>query len=91
MKSNSEGEHSLFNRYPKTTIIFTVMISIVVLDMFLTNTINYYNKSRNIRISHPIYNHTFRKNTKSSETFLNKKYPLFTIVGASLGKVLISS
>lgn len=88
MKDSFKETNSIFERYPKTTIFFIVAISIVVLDVLLTNTYNYFKERerereievrREIRILHPVYHHTFKKSSKSIEDCGNEyTYTLFT-------------
>ena len=63
----------IFNVYPKTTIGIVVLTSIVLLDGLLTIPYDYYQSQlaqnnqklkQTIRIRHPVYNHTLKKNFK---------------------------
>ena len=78
MKDNSNGENSMFERYSKTTILFTVLVNIVVMDILLTNSYKYYQDKNKIVIRHPIYSHTFKKKSKMTAEWGNKKYIFFT-------------
>ena len=81
MKDNFKTKNRIFERYPKTTIIFTVMISIVVMDVLLTKTLKYYNREKILGISHPIYHHTFKKSSNNRE----KRIEYYTLFTNSLG------
>jgi hypothetical protein len=87
MKNNSKKRMSLFERYPIITTIITVTISVLVLDVLLTIPYNYHKeikikrqieRNKKIRIQHPVYHHTFKNNTKSSEKNILGEYTIFT-------------
>jgi len=87
MKNNSKKRMSLFERYPIITTIITVTISVLVLDVLLTIPYNYHKeikikrqieRNKKIRIQHPVYHHTFKNNTKSSEKHILGEYTIFT-------------
>ena len=91
MKDSFKEKNSIFERNPKITIICTVLIFSLILDFLLTNAIQLIEKDEiKIRVKHPVYHHTFKKNSKSTEPYRGNKYTFFgghkiTIFTNSLG------
>ena len=91
MKNSFKEKISMFERNPKITIICTVLIFSLILDFLLTNAIQLIETDEiKIRVKHPVYHHTFKKNSKSTESYRGNKYTFFgehkiTIFTNSLG------
>lgn len=80
MTKVEKEKNNIFLQYPKITIVLTVIISVLVLDVFLTNIYNYRKKQtqREIIIDHPVYHLTFKKNSNNSGSYYGNQYTLFT-------------
>jgi hypothetical protein len=81
MESSSSERGNIFKRYPKITISIFCILTMVVLDVTLTNA--YYglvndeereDADTKIRIKHAVYHHTFKELTKETES----EYSLYT-------------
>jgi len=78
LKDNSKKKDSVFERHPRTSILFILIIFFFLIDVFLTKTYKYYKEKTKIAIQHPVYGHTYKKNSKYTGRFHNNKYTIYT-------------
>ena len=80
MKNPKKVKKYIFNSFPRTTIFILTIILTFTLDFVLTNIYNkrISDQKRSIRIEHPVYHHTFKKNSKIHESLYKNKFTIFT-------------
>jgi hypothetical protein len=73
-------KNNIFERNPKKTIIlFNILLlfTIFILDIIYTQKFNYKKPMCNVSISHPVYNHGFKKNTQCTDNKFFGRYNLY--------------
>ena len=80
MKNHKKVKKYFFNNFPRTTIFILTIILTFTFDFVLTNIYNkrISDQKRSIRIEHPVYHHTFKKNSKIHESLYKNKFTIFT-------------
>jgi hypothetical protein len=84
----------MFERFPKATIAIVIFISIVLLDVLLTASYDYFKarvaemrvaEIRKTRIKHPVFHHTLKENSRYSEVGLLGRSEKIETITNSLG------
>ena len=80
MRNLKKDKKYFFTSFPRTTIFILAIILTFALDFVLTNIYNKLisDQRRSIRIGHPVFHHTFKKNSKIPESLYKNKFTLFT-------------
>ena len=80
MRNLKKNKKYFFTSFPRTTIFILAIILTFALDFVLTNIYNKLisDQRRSIRIGHPVFHHTFKKNSKNHEVVYKNKFTLFT-------------
>ena len=80
MRNLKKDKKYFFTSFPRTTIFILAIILTFALDFVLTNIYNKLisDQRRSIRIGHPVFHHTFKKNSKNHEVVYKNKFTLFT-------------